>query len=155
MTVAMGLLATMDATTGRTTASWYVVLLGVGLGTVMPVMILAVQNAVAQRDLGTATSAATFFRSMGGSFGVALFGAILANRLARQLPGVDAEALQASPEQLRALPPAVRQQVVEAVASSLHVVFLAAIPVVLAAFVVVLFLREQPLRESAHIGGGE
>jgi EmrB/QacA subfamily drug resistance transporter len=155
MTVAMGLLATMDATTGRTTASWYVVLLGVGLGTVMPVMILAVQNAVAQRDLGTATSAATFFRSMGGSFGVALFGAILANRLARQLPGVDAEALQASPEQLRALPPAVRQQVVEAVASSLHVVFLAAIPVVLAAFVVVLFLRERPLRESAHIGGGE
>jgi EmrB/QacA subfamily drug resistance transporter len=155
MTVAMGLLATMDAGTGRTTASSYVALLGVGLGTTMPVMILAVQNAVAQRDLGTATSAATFFRSMGGSFGVALFGAILASGLARRLPGVDPEALQASPEQLRALPPAARQQVVEAVASSLHVVFLAAIPVVLAAFVVVLFLRERPLRESAHIGGGE
>ena len=154
MTIAMGLLATMDASTGRATASWYVVLLGVGLGTTMPVMILAVQNAVAQRDLGTATSAATFFRSMGGSFGVALFGAILANGLARQLPGVDAKSLQASPEQLRALPPAARQQVVEAVASSLHVVFLAAIPVALAAFVVVLFLRERPLRESAHIGGG-
>jgi EmrB/QacA subfamily drug resistance transporter len=154
MTVAMGLLATMDATTGRTTASLYVALLGVGLGTVMPVMILAVQNAADRRDLGTATSAATFFRSMGGSFGVALFGAILASRLAHHLPGVDAEALQASPQQLRALPPAVRQQVVEAVASSLHVVFLAAIPVALAAFVVVLFLRERPLRESAHIGGG-
>jgi EmrB/QacA subfamily drug resistance transporter len=154
MTVAMGLLATMDASTGRTTASLYVVLLGVGLGTVMPVMILAVQNAADQRDLGTATSAATFFRSMGGSFGVALFGAILASRLGHHLPGVDAEALQASPEQLRALPPAVRQQVVEAVAGSLHVVFLAAVPVALAAFVVVLFLRERPLRESAHIGGG-
>jgi EmrB/QacA subfamily drug resistance transporter len=154
MTVAMGLLATMDAGTGRATASWYVVLLGVGLGTTMPVMILAVQNAVAQRDLGTATSAATFFRSMGGSFGVALFGAILASGLARQLPGVDARSLQASPEQLRALPPATRQQLVEAVAGSLHVVFLAAIPVVLAAFLVVLFLRERPLRESAHIGGG-
>jgi hypothetical protein len=117
-------------------------------------MILAVQNAAEKRDLGTATSAATFFRSMGGSFGVALFGAILSSRLAQQLPGVDAEALQASPEQLRALPPAARQQLVEAVASSLHVVFLAAIPVALAAFLVVLFLRERPLRESAHIGGG-
>jgi len=154
MTVAMGLLATMDANTSRTTSSWYVALLGVGLGTVMPVMILAVQNAVDQRDLGTATSAATFSRSMGGSFGVALFGAILASRLARQLPGVDAEALQASPSQLRALPPAAHQAVVEAVAQSLHVVFLAAIPVALAAFLVVLFLRERPLRESAHIGGG-
>jgi EmrB/QacA subfamily drug resistance transporter len=154
MTVAMGLLATMDAGTSRTTASWFVALLGVGLGTVMPVMILAVQNAADQRDLGTATSAATFARSMGGSFGVAAFGAILASRLAHQLPGVDAEALQASPSQLRALPPAARQAVVEAVANSLHVVFLAAIPVALAAFLVVLFLRERPLRESAHIGGG-
>jgi EmrB/QacA subfamily drug resistance transporter len=154
MTVAMGLLATMDAGTSRTTASWYVALLGVGLGTVMPVMILAVQNAAEQRDLGTATSAATFARSMGGSFGVAAFGAILASRLAHQLPGVDPEALQASPSQLRALPPAARQAVVEAVANSLHVVFLAAIPVALAAFLVVLFLRERPLRESAHIGGG-
>lgn len=154
MTVAMGLLATMNADTSRTTASWYVALLGVGLGTVMPVMILAVQNAADQRDLGTATSAATFSRSMGGSFGVALFGAILASRLAHQLPGVDPEALQASPSQLRALSPAAHQAVVEAVAHSLHVVFLAAIPVALAAFLVVLFLRERPLRESAHIGGG-
>jgi EmrB/QacA subfamily drug resistance transporter len=154
MTVAMGLLATMDATTSQATASWFVVLLGIGLGTVMPVMILAVQNAAEKRDLGTATSAATFFRSMGGSFGVALFGAILSSRLAQQLPGVDAEALQASPEQLRALPPAARQQLVEAVANSLNLVFLAAIPVALAAFLVVLFLRERPLRESAHIGGG-
>jgi EmrB/QacA subfamily drug resistance transporter len=154
MTVAMVLLATMDAGTSRTTASWYVALLGVGLGTVMPVMILAVQNAAEQRDLGTATSAATFARSMGGSFGVAAFGAILASRLAEQLPGVDPEALQASPSQLRALPPAARQAVVEAVANSLHVVFLAAIPVALAAFLVVLFLRGRPLRESAHIGGG-
>jgi EmrB/QacA subfamily drug resistance transporter len=153
MTVAMGLLATMDAGTGRTIASWYVALLGVGLGTVMPVMILAVQNAVEQRDLGTATSAATFSRSMGGSFGVALFGAILASRLASQLPGIDAKALQAGPSQLHALPPAARQAVVEAVASSLHVVFLAAVPVALGAFLVVLFLRERPLRESAHIGG--
>lgn len=154
MTVAMVLLATMDTTTSQTTASWYVVLLGAGLGTVMPVMILAVQNAADQRDLGTATSAATFSRSMGGSFGVAAFGAILTSRLAQQLPGVDAEALQASPSQLRALPPAARQALVEAVANSLHVVFLAGIPVALAAFLVVLFLRERPLRESAHIGGG-
>jgi len=60
--------------------------LGFGLGLVMPVLVLAVQNAVHPRDLGTATSASTFFRSIGGSFGVAIFGAIFANRLGFWLP---------------------------------------------------------------------
>jgi len=138
------------------------VVLGAGLGMVMQVMILAVQNAVQRRDLGAATSAANFFRSMGGSFGVAIFGAIFTNRLAYHLPrllpanlpgaGVDANALQGSPGQIRALPAAVQEAVVEAVARSLHVVFLSAIPVIAIGFLVVLLLTERPLRESAHIG---
>jgi EmrB/QacA subfamily drug resistance transporter len=160
MTVGLGLLASMDASTGRTVASAYMVVVGAGLGMVMQVMILAVQNAVQRRDLGAATSAANFFRSMGGSFGVAVFGAIFANRLAYHLPrllpsgaGVDASALQGSPGQIRALPGPVQEAVVEAVARSLHVVFLSAVPVIAIGFLVVLLLAERPLRESAHIGG--
>jgi MFS family permease len=162
MTVGLGLLASMDASTGRTVVSAYMVVVGAGLGMVMQVMILAVQNAVQRRDLGAATSAANFFRSMGGSFGVAVFGAIFANRLAYHLPrllpsnlpgaGVDANALQGSPGQIRALPAPVQEAVVEAVARSLHVVFLTAVPVIAIGFLVVLLLAERPLRESAHIG---
>jgi EmrB/QacA subfamily drug resistance transporter len=158
MTVGLGLLASMDASTGRTVASAYMVVVGAGLGMVMQVMILAVQNAVQRRDLGAATSAANFFRSMGGSFGVAVFGAIFANRLAYHLPrllpsnlpgaGVDASALQGSPGQIRALPAPVQEAVVEAVARSLHVVFLSAVPVIAIGFLVVLLLAERPLRES-------
>jgi EmrB/QacA subfamily drug resistance transporter len=162
MTIGLGLLSSMDATTSRAVVSAYMVVLGAGLGMVMQVMILAVQNAVQRRDLGAATSAANFFRSMGGSFGVAIFGAIFTNRLAYHLPrllpanlpgaGVDANALQGSPGQIRALPAAVQEAVVEAVARSLHVVFLSAVPVIAIGFLVVLLLTERPLRESAHIG---
>jgi EmrB/QacA subfamily drug resistance transporter len=162
MTIGLGLLSSMDANTSWTVVSAYMVVLGAGLGMVMQVMILAVQNAVQRRDLGTATSAANFFRSMGGSFGVAVFGAIFTNRLAYHLPrllpsnlpgaGVDASALQGSPGQIRALPAPVQEAVVEAVARSLHVVFLSAVPVIAIGFLVVLLLAERPLRESAHIG---
>jgi predicted MFS family arabinose efflux permease len=163
MTVGLALLSTMDASTSRTVVAAYMVVLGAGLGMVMQVMILAVQNAVQRRDLGAATSAANFFRSMGGSFGVAIFGAIFTNRLAYHLPRllpanlpgagvVDASALQGSPGQIRTLPAPVQEAVVEAVARSLHVVFLSAVPVVAIGFLIVLLLAERPLRESAHIG---
>jgi EmrB/QacA subfamily drug resistance transporter len=164
MTVAMALLATMDAHTTRSTVSLYMLLLGAGLGMVMQVLVLSIQNSAERRDLGTATSAANFFRSMGGSFGVAAFGAILTNRLGHWLPrllpaggasrGVDPHALQGSPGQILALPAPVRDAVVEAVARSLHVVFLSAIPLTTAAFLIVLLLKERPLRESAHITAG-
>ena len=87
MTVGRYLLSTMGPTTTQLSAgAAYMVVLGAGLGMVMQVLILAVQNAVEPRDMGTATGAATFLRSMGGSFGVAVFGAILTNRLATNLP---------------------------------------------------------------------
>jgi EmrB/QacA subfamily drug resistance transporter len=156
MTIGIGLLATMGAGTSRAVASAYMVVLGTGLGMVMQVLILAVQNAVERRDLGAATSAANFFRSMGGSLGVAVFGAVFSNRLAHHLPrllpaGLDLDALRGSPDQIRALPPPVREAVVEAVARSLQVVFLSAVPLVATAFLLVLLLQERPLRESAHI----
>ena len=91
-----------------------------------------------------------------------MYGSILNSRLADELNarfpnaaklGLDPKALQASPERIQSLPAPVRQSIAEAFAQSLHVVFLAAVPVAIVAFVVVLFLREKPLRESAHVGG--
>jgi EmrB/QacA subfamily drug resistance transporter len=163
MTGGLLLLSLMDAHTTRTTTSLFMVVVGLGLGMTMQILVLAVQNSVDRGDLGTATSAVSFFRSMGGSFGVAAFGAILTNRLNYWLPrllpagalgqdGIDPATLQGSPGVIRALPPAVHQAVVGAVANSVHVVFVAAVPLTAIGFLVILFLKERPLRETAHIG---
>jgi predicted MFS family arabinose efflux permease len=157
--VGMFLLSTMTTETSRVVSSAYMVVLGAGLGMVMQVLVLAIQNAVGQRDLGVATSSANFFRSMGGSFGVALFGAILNARLAYELPrllpessGGDFRSLLNSPEQIRALPADVAAAVVEAVSRSVTTLFLWAVPLVIVGFVLALFLREIPLRTTAHVG---
>ena len=81
----MWLLSTMTPTTGRATATAYMVVVGVGIGLVMQVVVMATQNAVDRRDLGIATGTVSFFRSVGGSFGVAVFGAIFTSRLAGEL----------------------------------------------------------------------
>jgi hypothetical protein len=126
---------------------------------VMQVLVLATQNAVEQRDLGTATSATSFFRSMGGAFGVAAFGSVFNNRLEAYLtdllPGgarIDPSDLQAGPETLRALPAEVLAVVLDAFTKALHVMFLVGVPVAAAGFLLMLVLPEKPLRESAHIG---
>jgi hypothetical protein len=116
---------------------------------------------VPHSDLGTATATETFTRSMGGAFGVAAFGAILTNRLVfnldHLLPGaadrrLDLASITGSPAAIRALPPATEHAVIQALASSLHVVFFAAVPLALLAFLVTWFLPEKPLRQTAHIG---
>ena len=159
MTVASYLLYTMGPTTSQLTSSAYMVLLGAGLGSTMQVLILAVQNSVEPRDMGTATGAASFVRSMGGAFGVAAFGAILSNRLAvnlrDQFPGglgngVSPSSLKSSPEVILHLPPEIRLGVIEAFSKSIDAVFLAAVPVAFAGFVLTLFLKEVPLRSGAH-----
>jgi hypothetical protein len=133
-------------------------ILGAGVGSVMQVLILAVQNSVDRSDMGTATGTSSFLRSMGGSFGVALFGAVLSNRLAHNLgnllpggslpPGVSADTLRGSPAAILALPDEVRAAVVEAFSRSIDTVFLVAVPISLLGFVMTLFLREVPLRSS-------
>jgi MFS family permease len=132
---------------------------GIGIGFVTPVLVLAVQNAVSRRDLGAATSAVTFVRTMGGAFGAAVFGAVLNARLtvefARRLPeaalgDVDPARLQGSPAQIRALPAAVQQAVVDSFESSLQTVFVVAAVIAFAAFVIVWWLREVPLQERAE-----
>ena len=124
----------------------------------MQVRVLAVQNSVEPRDLGVATSASTFFRSLGGSFGTALFGAIftsqVAANIARNLPGADLGGtdLTSSPGVIAQLPEGVREGVIQAFADSTGTVFLAAVPFAIVAFVVVLLLPELPLRSSSHVG---
>lgn len=138
--------------------SLWMLVLGLGLGSFMQVMTLAVQNSVDRKELGTATSVATFFRSMGSSFGTAIFGAILTIRLNQHLKEllpasaghVTANNLQASQAQLHQMPPNVMHAILEAFVRSFHDVFLWALPFAALVFVTALFLRETPLRGPAQ-----
>ncbi|MEU9704267.1 MFS transporter [Streptomyces sp. NPDC047981] len=157
---ALGLLLLNELT--ETSSTWemsaYFFVFGAGLGLVMQVLVLVVQNAVAYEDLGVATSGATFFRSIGASFGVAVFGTIFTNRLRTKLddvlagqslpPGTGPEQIAADPRGISALPPDLQQPVVHAYATSITDVFLYAAPVVLIGFVVAWFLKEDKLRGS-------
>ncbi|WP_405980850.1 DHA2 family efflux MFS transporter permease subunit [Streptomyces sp. NBC_00158] len=146
----------------RTSSDWetsiYFFVFGVGLGLVMQVLVLVVQNAVSYADLGVATSGATFFRSIGASFGVAIFGTVFTNRLGDKLtatlagvplpPAATPERLEADPRAIGALPPEVRPRVLDAYSSAITDVFLYAVPVVLLAFLISWFLKEDTLRAS-------
>lgn len=147
----------VSVTTNQLMLSSWMLVLGVGIGSFMQVMTLAVQNSVERKDLGTATSVVTFFRSMGSSFGTALFGAVLTARLTvylRELLPHDLASritgnnLQAGHTQLKAMDPRVVHAILESFVRAFHDVFLLAIPFALATFVASLFLRETPLRES-------
>jgi EmrB/QacA subfamily drug resistance transporter len=131
--------------------------LGLGLGMVMQVLALAVQNAVEYRGLGIATSAATLFRSIGGAVGVALFGAIFADRLKSELAGVlpPGTKLPAEPMALVALPPNQHGAYIAAVAAALAPVFLMAAAFAVFAFALSWLLREVPLRKTVAAGVGE
>jgi EmrB/QacA subfamily drug resistance transporter len=157
MTVGMYLLSLMGVGTGVLDYSLYMFVLGVGIGGVMQVLVIAVQNVVSYRDLGVATSGATFFRSIGGSFGTAVFGAIFANQLTGNLrhyltgtvlPAGFSATAGASPAALKRLPPAVHSGFVHAYAASLHTVFLWAVPIAAAAFALTWLLKEVPLRQA-------
>ncbi|WP_069811653.1 MDR family MFS transporter [Streptomyces sp. TP-A0874] len=157
-TVGLLLLHQLKQHTDTWQLSLYFAVFGFGLGLVMQVLVLAVQNSVDYRDLGVATSGATFSRSIGASFGVAVFGSIfsglLADRLASGLagrklpPGVDVDKLLSDPRSIGSLSPALRSIVLHAYSTSITDVFLYAAPVAAAAFVLALLLREQPLRGS-------
>jgi EmrB/QacA subfamily drug resistance transporter len=154
MAVGLALLSQMTADTSRATASLLLVVFGLGFGMVSQVLIVAIHNAVDRRDLGIATASSNLFRALGGSVGVAVFGAIFAARLdvwlPRELPAgagaIDAERLQAGPETLASMPAAVQDGVGAAVAHALGTVFLVAAPVAALGVLVVLFLKEVPLR---------
>jgi DNA-binding MarR family transcriptional regulator len=159
LAVALFLLSTLSASTSSLVLDSYFFLLGLSLGMILQVLVIAVQNSADYADLGAATSGATFFRSIGGSFGVAIFGSVFASRLtaglARALtgvhlpPGISAASAQANPALLARLPASVRGGVLHAYSSAIDRVFLYAVPVALAAFALSWFLREVPLRKTA------
>ena len=151
MTVGLLLLSRLGVGSSTWTASAYMLVVGLGIGMVMQVLVLAVQNSVDHRLMGVATSGAILFRQIGGSIGVALFGAIFANRLggnlAERLPGVSLPKT-ANPEAVQHLPPAIHDAYVSAFAASLQPVFVVGAAGGVAAFLLTWLLREMPLRHT-------
>ncbi|MFJ9697341.1 DHA2 family efflux MFS transporter permease subunit [Kitasatospora sp. NPDC101183] len=152
------LLSRLDEHSSTGEMSLYFLVFGLGLGLVMQVLVLIVQNSVGYEDLGVATAGATFFRSIGASFGVSVFGTVFASGLRSRLadalaglplpPGFSPEAVTADPRVIAGLPAAAQAGVHHAYAESITRVFLYAVPVAVVAFVLALFLREQKLRTT-------
>jgi len=163
MALAFLLMSRMNPSTSALLQSLYLFILGAGIGLCMQVLILIVQNTSSFEDLGVATSGVTFFRTIGSSFGAAIFGSLFTNFLHSRIgPAIVAShaspAAASSPEALHRLPRAAAAPIVSAYAASLTQVFLWAVPVALVGFVLALFLREVPLREirgnAADMGDG-
>jgi EmrB/QacA subfamily drug resistance transporter len=164
MTIGLFLLSRIGVFTGGWVIALYMLVLGVGLGLVMQVLVVAVQNAVEYRDLGVATSGATFFRQIGGSFGTAVFGAIYANvlvsRLSAQFPhhslSSSVASQAANPAVLKKLPPAIYAEFIHVAATTIDLVFLLAVPVGAVAFALSWLLPEVELRKTvATVATGE
>ncbi|NUV95844.1 MFS transporter [Streptomyces sp. KAI 90] len=151
--VGMWLLSRLDADTPRLHYSIWMAVLGAGIGMVMPVLVLAVQNSVRPTDLGTATSANNYFRQIGGSVGAAIFGTLFADRLtdslADRVPAEagaslpDAEAI--TPQLVHSLPPALRDAYIGAYADAMPRIFLYLVPVLALGLLIAFFLKEKPL----------
>ena len=158
LAVGFMLLSTMGPTTSAVDRSLYMLVVGLGLGLVMQVLVLAVQNDVDYRDLGVATAGATFFRSIGGCFGVAICGAIFSNRLAHELdriPGLPAAAAsgRVTGASVAQLPPALKTTFLNAYADALTTIFLVCAPIAGVAFVLAWLLPERPLRRTIEATG--
>jgi len=152
VTGGMALMGTLGDNTSAVTAGLFQAVLGFGLGLVMQVLVLAVQSSVDLRDLGSATSAASFFRSVGGSVGVSVFAAIFNSRLTDHLRGGQAASFRGSPTELAKLPPAVHAAYSHAFVLSLQTVFHVAIFFAVAGFLISLALPHITLRGTT---GGE
>ncbi|MFH9438186.1 MDR family MFS transporter [Streptomyces rochei] len=165
MGVGLYLMSLMGPSTGAVLESLYMFVLGTGIGLSMQVLTIAVQNTVDYADLGTATSGVTFFRTLGSSFGTAVFGTIYANTLTPNLrDGVAASAgtgaadpavierAATSPEGVHRLPPEASAPIVGAYADTIQTVFLWTVPVAALGLLVALFLKQVQLRDSARLG---
>ncbi|MFF7067105.1 MFS transporter [Streptomyces pseudovenezuelae] len=149
--VGMWLLSHLEVDTPRLHYSIWMAVLGTGIGMVMPVLVLAVQNSVRPADLGTATSANNYFRQIGGSVGAAIFGTLFADRLAdaleRRLPTAnglpDPESI--TPQLVHGLPPALRDGYIRAYADAMPRIFLYLVPVLVLGLLIAFFLKEKPL----------
>jgi EmrB/QacA subfamily drug resistance transporter len=167
MTFGLTLLSTLTENTPFWKLSIYAVLIGAGLGLSMQTIVIALQNSVEFKDLGVATSANTFFRSIGATIGVALFGTVYASQLTHNLPieiaklkvSNPAALIGATPEKFAALKentavlqtftPELQAGIINAFVNSFQTVFLTAAPITAVGFLVAFLLRETPLRTSA------
>ena len=155
MAVGMFLLTGLGVDTSRLTSGLYFLVLGIGMGFLMQITTLIVQNSVPPADMGVASSSRTFFQQIGGSIGVALFGAIFARRLTEvmsaRLPGahINAAGGQLDPVMVNRLPPAVRSDVFFAIAHGVQGVFIWAAPSAVIVLLLALFIKEVPLRGRA------
>jgi MFS family permease len=149
---------------GPHTAYWQVAVFmfvtGLGIGLCMQVLVVAVQNAVPYSALGVATATSTFFRTIGGAFGVAVLGAVFANRLIAQLKlGANAagvklisgSSLTANPSQIDHLPPTEHTFVVNAFTHSVGAAFWVAVPIAVLGFLLSWLIKEIPLRTTAFL----
>jgi EmrB/QacA subfamily drug resistance transporter len=156
-TVGLFLLSRIGVSTSTGAVALGMVVLGLGLGMVMQVLVLAVQNAVDYRFLGVATSGSTLFRQIGGSIGVAAFGAIFSNNLGSELASRVPKSVHvpsaANPAVVQHLPAAVKGPYIAAFAAAVQPVFTTAAVVAFVAFLLSWLLREVPLRQTAAAEG--
>jgi EmrB/QacA subfamily drug resistance transporter len=158
VTVAMVLLATLGVATSRMTTGLYYVVLGLGLGFLMQLVSLISQNSVQQQDMGVASSARMFFQQIGGSLGVAAFGAIFASHLTGSLRAVAGPGAhigtggQLNPATVNQLPVTIRHDVFYAIAHSVQGVFVWAVPAAALVFLLALLIKEVPLRGRTPAG---
>ena len=162
MTGGLILLSTMGVGTSSFTSACWMIVLGAGMGFLMQITMLVAQNSVELKDMGVASSTATLFRTIGGSFGVALFGALFNNRVKDTMgqllagkplpPGGAKDPGQTSPAELRKMPDYIQDAYHHAVSNGMHTVFLWGAGVAVIAIAAAVFLREVPLRGT---GKGE
>ena len=162
MTLGLFLLHLMGVGSSTLEDAAYMLVLGMGIGGVMQVLVIIVQNGVPHSELGVATSGATFFRSIGGSFGTAIFGAIFANvlvgNLASHLHGVTLpqgfSSADATPALLKHLPAAVHAGFVAGYAESIQTVFLIAVPIAALAFLFSWLIPQVELKRWPQASAG-
>src|SRR3954452_13065536 len=150
----MILLSRLDAQTSTLYSFAAMFVMGLGLGLVMQVLVLAVQNAVEYSELGVATSGATLFRSMGGSIGTAALGAVFTARLTSELAGSPAATAGAlDPSAVQRLPAAIRDDYTGAFSDALSTVFLVGAGIIAVAFLLSWLVEERPLRQTVGTAG--
>jgi len=161
-------MSTLTSTTSFTILAIYAILVGAGLGLSMQTIVIALQNSIEMRDMGVGVSANTFFRSLGGSVGTAVFGSILGARLATNLNVGFEDLSKANPQAassitpqqidglkentalIASLPPVVIETVLNAFVNSFHVVFLSAAPILALGALLMLTLKELPMRQAGE-----
>lgn len=157
--VGLYLLSRLTAETSETLTAAYMIVLGIGLGLIMPTLILTVQNSVDRKDVGTATASVNFFRQIGASFGTALIGSLFVGRLATQLAqNLPAKAAGEvgkhvngiTPTELSSLPPQIAHDIIVSYADALTPLYAYLAPLLIIGFILAWFMVEKPLTMTAE-----